>query len=379
MNKPGTVEGERAGPMTLSVANRLPRGSRLAVAMAAVAIGASLMTWYAVRVERGHAGQAPKETVAARHAAASEMRLPPIELRRDVPVLQPVDVGTPPAPPPAPTAPPSPRLLPAPTARPQETVVGAASHAASPVPVLVRAEPDAAPAVAPSRELLDPVALANASAGPDGAARAQREPAGATAVADASLLPDRRWLLQKGSFLDCTLETAIDSTLPGLATCVLALDVFGADGRVVLMERGTRLVGEVHGDVHAGQNRVAVAWTDARTPAGVRLQFLSMATDPVGRAGVPGVVDRHTGERFGAAILMSFIDGAASAIAAREQSGGGVVYNAQPSRDIATEALRNSIGIPPTIRVAQGARIQVIVASDVSFHNVYRLSARGPG
>ena len=76
---------------------------------------------------------------------------------------------------------------------------------------------------------------------------------------------------------------------------------------------------------------------------------------------------------------MSFIDGAASAIAAREQSGGGVVYNAQPSRDIATEALRNSIGIPPTIRVAQGARIQVIVASDVSFHNVYRLSARGPG
>jgi type IV secretion system protein VirB10 len=157
---------------------------------------------------------------------------------------------------------------------------------------------------------------------------------------------------------------------------MIAADVYGSDGRVVLMERGTRLIGEVHGDVHAGQSRVAVAWTDARTPAGVRLALLSMATDSVGRAGVPGLVDRHFGERFGAAVLLSFVDGAATALTARQQGQASVVYNAQPSRDIATEALRSSIGIPPTIRVAQGTRIQVIVASDVNFRSVYRLAAR---
>ena len=36
-------------------------------------------------------------------------------------------------------------------------------------------------------------------------------------------------LLPKGAFLDCTLETAIDSTLPGMTTCVMATDAFGVD------------------------------------------------------------------------------------------------------------------------------------------------------
>ena len=32
-------------------------------------------------------------------------------------------------------------------------------------------------------------------------------------------------------FIDCTLETAIDSTLPGMTTCVTATDTFGVDGK----------------------------------------------------------------------------------------------------------------------------------------------------
>ena len=59
----------------------------------------------------------------------------------------------------------------------------------------------------------------------------------------ARLLPQRRLLLAKGTFIDCTLETAIDSTLPGMTTCVTATDTFSADGEVVLLERGTQLVG----------------------------------------------------------------------------------------------------------------------------------------
>ncbi len=47
-------------------------------------------------------------------------------------------------------------------------------------------------------------------------------------------------LLSKGTFIDCTLETAIDSTLPGITSCVTASDTFSSNGRVVLLERGTR-------------------------------------------------------------------------------------------------------------------------------------------
>ncbi|MFI5353640.1 MAG: TrbI/VirB10 family protein, partial [Candidatus Binatales bacterium] len=63
----------------------------------------------------------------------------------------------------------------------------------------------------------------------------------------ARVLPAQRLLLPKGAFIDCTLETAIDSTLPGMTTCVTATDTFGVDGSTVLIERGSKLVGETRG------------------------------------------------------------------------------------------------------------------------------------
>jgi type IV secretion system protein VirB10 len=179
--------------------------------------------------------------------------------------------------------------------------------------------------------------------------------------------------LPKGSFLDCTLETAIDSTFAGLTTCVLATDVYGADGRIVLMERGTKLVGETRSEIRAGQARVAVLWDEARTPTGVMLNLASPGTDALGRAGVPGSVDRHTADRFGAAVLLSLLDAGVANFAARRQGSGTVVYNTQDSHDIAAEVLRNTIAIPPTIRVAPGARLSVTVVRDVDFRRVYRL------
>ncbi len=366
MTSRNAVEGERAEPRVLSVPAQLPHGARTIIAATAVTGGLVLMGWYAYHLRTAHVEDDIKAVATSRHAAASEMSLPPLEAPHARPT--PVSAVVPAAPP----------------AHTPETFAAVSGHAGAvdvdhaeaptyaptqtssvTAPVLVRADGDVGSS--------EPRTLERGAIG-----SSEPEASGAAAIADATLLPDRRWLLQKGSFLDCTLETAIDSTLPGLATCVLATDVYGADGRVVLMERGTRLVGDVRGDVRAGQNRVAVTWSDARTTAGVRLIFQSMATDQLGRTGLPGVVDRHLGERFGAAVLLSFVDGAAGALTAREQSRGAVVYNAQGSRDIATEALRGSIGIPPTIRVAPGTRIQVIVASDVNFRNVYRLSARAP-
>lgn len=193
------------------------------------------------------------------------------------------------------------------------------------------------------------------------------------AEASARRLATLRWLVPKGTYLDCTLETAIDSTLPGFVTCILAHDVYGADGRVVLLERGTKLVGETRSDVRPGQARVAVLWTEARTPTGVIANLSSPGTDELGRAGMPGAVDTHIGARFGAAMLISMIDAAVSAVSLRQQGSGAVIYNTQGSRDVATEVLRNTVSIPPTVRVQPGARVVVTVVRDIDFRGVYRL------
>lgn len=189
----------------------------------------------------------------------------------------------------------------------------------------------------------------------------------------AELLPQQRLLLPKGTFIDCTLETAIDSTLPGMTACVTATDTFSADGTVVLLERGTKLIGETRGQVRQGSARVFVIWTEARTPSGVVVRLDSPATDALGRSGLTGKVNRHFWQRFGAALLVSTINGA---VQTRLQSSGNIVIEPTTSEDVVTEALRSSVNIPPTVTVPNGARIQVLVARDVDFRSVYELVSR---
>ncbi len=204
-----------------------------------------------------------------------------------------------------------------------------------------------------------------------------------TVAARAQKLPTMTYLIPKGAKGDCTLETAIDSQLPGLVTCVLAFDIYGANGKAVMLERGTTLTGETRSQVQQGQNRLFVLWAEARTPTGVTAQLDSPATDALGRSGVTGEVDTHFWDRFGAAILISVVNGATQAGAsyasgAGTNGGTSINYNPQGANSVMTEVLRNTINIPPTIRVAQGERVQILFARDVDFRPVYALSDRYP-
>jgi type IV secretion system protein VirB10 len=195
-----------------------------------------------------------------------------------------------------------------------------------------------------------------------------------TPAVRAQLLPTRQLLLSKGAFIDCTLETAIDSTLPGMTTCITATDTFSADGTVVLLERGTKLLGETRGQVQQGTARVFVLWTEARTPTGVVVPLASPGTDELGRAGLSGHINRHFWDRFGAAILVSVINGALqAAIQSSSGNGGTVILNPSASQDVMTEVLKDTIAIPPTLTKQQGDRIEVLVARDLDFRSVYEL------
>jgi type IV secretory pathway VirB10-like protein len=154
-----------------------------------------------------------------------------------------------------------------------------------------------------------------------------------------------------------------------MTTCITATDTFSVDGTTVLLERGTKLVGETRGDVRQGAARVFVLWTEARSPTGVVVPLASPGTDELGRSGLPGEVNRHFFQRFGAAILVSVIDGAVQS----KSGGGAVVVNASASEDILTEVLKGTINIPPTVTKHQGDRLQVLVARDLDFRSVYEL------
>ena len=198
-------------------------------------------------------------------------------------------------------------------------------------------------------------------------------------TAIARLIGPQHLLLPKGATIDATLITAMDSTLPGLVTCVTAADTYSADGSVVLIERGTTLFGETRSTVQAGSARIFVVWTEARTPAGITVPLTSPGADELGRSGLPGTVNRHFWDRFGAALLISVVDGAIqTAVAAESRGSNGTTVQLDPEsgRDVLTEVLRSTVGVPPTVVKRNGDRIQIVVARDVDFSSVYVLQRR---
>ncbi len=61
----------------------------------------------------------------------------------------------------------------------------------------------------------------------------------------ATLLPHPDFTITQGTIIPCILQTAIDTSLPGYVRCLLPQDVRGATNNVVLLDRGTTVIGEI--------------------------------------------------------------------------------------------------------------------------------------
>ena len=220
-------------------------------------------------------------------------------------------------------------------------------------------------------------AIGGAAAEPPGQARATALDAlrqGSTiGRARAGVLGDRNLILTAGASIPCILSTAMDSATPGLVSCILPRDVYSESGAVVLMERGTRVLGEYQGGLQQGRERLFVLWTRAVTPAGVTIGLASPAADALGRAGFDGRVDTRFWDRFGGALLLSLVDDGLYAAVGRDDD---LRETARIPSDAAGVAMRHSVDIPATLRKAQGAEVSIFVAQDLDFSGVYRLSAR---
>lgn len=202
-----------------------------------------------------------------------------------------------------------------------------------------------------------------------------------TPMVQAARLSDLNLLLPKGRTIDCGMSMRIISTLAGQASCIVTQNVYSANGKVLLIERGSEAVGEYRSGVSIGQKRLFVLWNRIITPGGVVINLNSPGADELGSTGLTGKVDNHWFERIGSAFLLSTIQDAIQYEIATQQSSSGnttLVFGntAQAGNQMAEKVLEVTINIPPTIYKNQGDRAVIYVARDLDFSNVYRLRAK---
>ena len=193
-------------------------------------------------------------------------------------------------------------------------------------------------------------------------------------VSQATQLQGLDTLVAQGSMIPAVLETAISTDVIGQIRAITSVDVWSMDQSRVLIPRGTRLIGEYNSDVSRGQNRVFIVWNRLIRSDGASILLASGGTDTLGRAGLRGDVDTHFWERFGAAILLTLVDGAVDAAveAIDDESGGTIDFgNGQNGLNQAIAAtIQQNVNVTPTIHVPQGERINVFLARDLDFSTV---------
>lgn len=192
----------------------------------------------------------------------------------------------------------------------------------------------------------------------------------------AVLAPKRKYLLAHGTYARCVLYTEIVTDQPGIIDCRLTEPMYSADGSTRLADAGDRLTGEQSVEVKAGQVNVFTSWTELDTQAGVRARLDSLGAGPMGASGTEAWIDNHYAQRFGGAVVLSFIQDALQAAANTTQkssgSGGYTVNNSEQNvESMASKVLDNTINIPPTAHISPGTVMTVIVARDIDFSSVF--------
>ncbi len=192
---------------------------------------------------------------------------------------------------------------------------------------------------------------------------------------------DPNFLLSKGSYFTCSLNTRLVSDLKGQLACTVSNNVYSTNGNILLIEKGSKMLGTYKGSQGSdGSNRIFAIWQEVRTPNGLIIPLFSGATDPLGGSGIEGHIDHKWMLRFGSAILLSAVDDIFNVLAYNlkdnDNSNSEIDYteNSRDNvKDMASIALEKFINIKPTIYKNQGDLVGVYVNRDVDFSKVYQL------
>jgi type IV secretion system protein VirB10 len=117
---------------------------------------------------------------------------------------------------------------------------------------------------------------------------------------------DLNYVLGKGKVIDVVTETAVNSDYISEVRAVVVRNVYSESGKVVLIPRGTRVLGTFAVSVvEGGEGRVDIKWNRMDLASGYTLTLAGDAVDNLGRKGVMGQVDHKYKEKMANVLLSS--------------------------------------------------------------------------
>ena len=177
--------------------------------------------------------------------------------------------------------------------------------------------------------------------------------------------------VKAGTILPLTLETGINSDIPGQITALIKNDVYDSKtGRTLLIPSGSRIIGKYSSNVSFGQERVQLVFNRITLPNQKSINIGAMiGVDQMGRSGAKDKVDAKLGKVFGS-VVMSAILGAGTAITTENDNNDD--WQSEAGRgageqilDVGSNYADKLLNVQPTLTIRPGYTLGLFVGQDL--------------
>ncbi|MGL4767994.1 MAG: TrbI/VirB10 family protein [Formosimonas sp.] len=249
----------------------------------------------------------------------------------------------------------------------------------------------APPAVQPAQPVLpppDPIVERRKESGglvDGGGAEAESVAGGAIDKGSVAMMKNRDFMLVRGTYIRCILETRIITDVPGFASCVTTEPVYSVNAKKLLLPKGSKVSGKFNDSGPTGP-RINVVWDRILTPNGYDVRLKSPGVDALGGAGHLGDFRSHWASRIASAVLVSMVADAfkyagakygeaSTTLTAENGSKQTNPYDSATSKtiqDVAKDQISRYGARPSTVTINQGTLINIYTARDIDFSSVIR-------
>lgn len=182
-----------------------------------------------------------------------------------------------------------------------------------------------------------------------------------------------KYEVKAGTIIPLTLETAINSDLPGMITAVVKSDVYdSATGTILLIPAGSKVIGRYSSDISFGQERVQVVFNRITLPNQKSINIESMlGVDKLGASGVSDKVDAKLKKVF-TSVIMSAILGVGAGAVKEDNDDDNDEWKNDAINGGGTQAINvgnayanKVLNVQPSLKIRQGFTIGLFVEKDL--------------